>query len=59
LIDHVGEALADAGDAALVADLAEALLERGSGAAQQRTWAREHQGALGPMVLRMADETAG
>ena len=57
LIEHVGQALADQGDNDLVADLLEALLDRGTGAVHQRRWAREKED-LGAMVLRLADVTA-
>lgn len=57
LVEHVGEALADAGDHRVVADLLETLLERGTGAVQQRRWAAEGD-HLGAMVLRLADLTS-
>lgn len=57
LIEYVGEALADAGDQHLVADLLEQLLARGTGAVHQRRWVAEKEG-LGAMVLRLADATA-
>lgn len=56
LIDHVGEALADLGDHTVVADLLTGLLERGTGADQQRRWAAEDSD-LGSMVRRLAAVT--
>lgn len=56
LIEHVGEALADADDAAAVADLLETLLNRGTGALHQRRWLQQNHN-LGAMVLRMAELT--
>lgn len=56
LIDHVGEVLADQGDHVVVADLLAGLLERGSGADQQRGWVST-EGDLGSMVRRLAAVT--
>ena len=49
LVDHVGPALQDLGDAALVEDSLARLLSRGTGAATQRTLVRS-TGGLAPMV---------
>jgi carboxylate-amine ligase len=56
LVEHVGEALADNGDGTVVADLLEALLDRGTGALHQRRWLQQNH-HLGAMVLRMAELT--
>ena len=56
LVEHVGEALADADDATLVADLLETVLQRGTGALHQRRWLQQNHN-LGAMVLRMAELT--
>lgn len=56
LVEHVGEALADNGDETVVADLLEALLDRGTGALHQRRWLQQNH-HLGAMVLRMAELT--
>ncbi|HEY5979633.1 MAG TPA: glutamate--cysteine ligase [Microlunatus sp.] len=57
LVQHVGDALADNDDAAVVADLLETLLDRGTGAVHQRRWLQQNH-HLGAMVLRMAELTA-
>ncbi len=56
LVEHVGEALADTDDAAVVADLLETVLDRGTGAVHQRRWLQQNH-KLGAMVLRMAELT--
>ena len=53
LIDHVGDVLADQGEHTVVADLLTALLDRGTGADQQRQWAGV-EGDLGSMVRKLA-----
>lgn len=56
LVEHVGEALSDAGDADAVADLLAGLVERGSGARHQRE-VLEAGGRLQRVVLDAADRT--
>ena len=58
LLDHVHDALSDAGDAGAVAKLLAAVLERGNGAAFQRGVYRE-SGDLRSVVTRAAALTAG
>ena len=55
LLDHVREALVDAGDLDRVEAGWADLRERGTGAARQRAWAQE-DGDLGRVALRVADE---
>ncbi|SER30225.1 carboxylate-amine ligase [Microlunatus flavus] len=55
LLDHVHDALAEAGDVDRVEAGWAALRERGTGAARQRAWA-EQDGDLGRVALRVADE---
>ncbi|PZR53830.1 carboxylate--amine ligase [Xylanimonas oleitrophica] len=56
LVEHVKEALADAGDLDAVTDLLGALWSRGSGAARQRAWYAGADGDLGQVAVRAADE---
>ncbi|MDN5770142.1 MAG: glutamate--cysteine ligase [Microlunatus sp.] len=56
LVEHVADALRDAGDDTIVAELLAALFSRGTGASRQRAWTEESSD-LGAMVLRMADVT--
>ena len=58
LLDHVGEALADAGDADTAAGLLAAVLARGNGAAFQRR-AYERAGHLRDVVASAVAATAG
>jgi carboxylate-amine ligase len=59
LLDHVGPALADAGDHQRVADGVAAILRRGTGAALQRRVHRESGGDLGAVVRTAVAVTAG
>jgi carboxylate-amine ligase len=59
LLDHVRQALADAGDEQRVADGIEALLRRGTGADFQRRVHRERGGDLGAVVRAAVAATAG
>ncbi len=56
LLDHVGDALEDAGDTSLVTELFEQLLARGSGAMRQRS-TFEASGDLAKVVADVADRT--
>lgn len=55
LLDHVGPALDDTGDTALVADLLGAVWVRGTGSAEQRRWARD--GGLSRVVEHAVEAT--
>ncbi|WP_125777844.1 glutamate--cysteine ligase [Antribacter gilvus] len=57
LVDHVRDALVDAGDLDAVTELLGALWAAGDGAARQRAWAAAADGDLGAVALRAADET--
>jgi carboxylate-amine ligase len=58
LVDHVRPALEDAGDAAMVEERVDTLLERGSGADRQRS-VLERTGRLADVVADTARVTAG
>jgi carboxylate-amine ligase len=55
LVDHVRDALVDAGDLDAVTEMLGRLWSTGSGAARQRAWAVEAGGDLGAVALRAAD----
>lgn len=57
LIDHVRDALVDAGDLDVVTELLGGLWAGGDGASRQRAWAAEADGDLGAVALRAADAT--
>jgi carboxylate-amine ligase len=57
LLEHVGDALADAGDTETVTDLLSAVLNRGNGAVFQRS-AYRRSGRLSEVVNSAAEVTA-
>ena len=56
LVEHVRDALADAGDTLLVADLLDAVLRRGNGAAAQRS-EYQRRGRLMDVITAAATTT--
>ena len=56
LVEHVRDALADAGDTRLVTDLLDAVLYRGNGAAAQRSEYQRH-GRLVDVITAAATTT--
>jgi glutamate---cysteine ligase / carboxylate-amine ligase len=57
LVEHVREALTDAGDLDAVTDLLGELEASGDGATRQRAWAAESGGDLGKVALRAVEAT--
>ena len=57
LIEHVRDALVDAGDLDLVTDTLGALWSRGNGSMRQLAWAAEYKHDLGQVALRAAEAT--
>ncbi len=57
LVEHVRDALVDAGDLDTVTDTLGALWSRGNGAARQRAWYAESQGDLHRVALAAAEAT--
>ncbi len=58
LVEHVRDALADAGDTGLVTDLLDAVLYRGNGAAAQRS-EYQRRGRLVDVITAAATTTTG
>ncbi|MCF4121935.1 glutamate--cysteine ligase [Antribacter sp. KLBMP9083] len=55
LVEHIRDALVDAGDLDAVTDLLGALWSSGDGASRQRSWAADSGGDLGAVARRAAD----